>query len=70
MGGIDISVELEEMDRDQITWPGVQLQLIKELGMLVKPLIVVQMGGGQADDTDLKTNSSVRSNLTTARADC
>lgn len=69
MGGIDNSVELEEMDRDQITWPGIQLQLVGELGTLGKPLVVVQMGGGQIDDTELKANSSVRSHLTTASAD-
>ena len=68
MGGIDNSVELGEMDRDQITWPGVQLQLIGELGTLGKPLIVVQMGGGQVDDTELKANSSVRNHLTMVNA--
>ncbi|KAI0476416.1 glycoside hydrolase superfamily [Xylariaceae sp. FL0804] len=51
VGGIDTSVEAEGMDRTQITWPGVQLDLIQQLATATaaagggkKPFAVVQMG--------------------------
>jgi beta-D-xylosidase 4 len=59
MGGIDTTVEAEGMDRTSIEWPGNQLDLISQLGALGKPLVVVQFGGGQVDDTVLLQNSSV-----------
>lgn len=59
MGGIDTTVEEEEKDRTSITWPGNQLDLISALGALGKPLIVVQFGGGQLDDTALLQNPTV-----------
>lgn len=43
-----------------ITWPGVQLDLIRELAAVGVPLVVIQMGAGQVDDSELKANSSVR----------
>lgn len=58
-GGIDNSVEAEGMDRDNITWPGNQLQLIQQLSQLGKPVVVLQMGGGQVDSSVLKTNDNV-----------
>ncbi|CEO59533.1 Putative Beta-xylosidase XylA [Penicillium brasilianum] len=58
-GGIDNTIEAEGMDRQNITWPGNQLQLIKELSDLGKPLVVLQMGGGQVDSSSLKTNKNV-----------
>ncbi|KAJ5205051.1 uncharacterized protein N7498_005930 [Penicillium cinerascens] len=58
-GGIDNTIEAEGMDRSNITWPGNQLQLIKQLSELGKPLIVLQMGGGQVDDSTLKANKNV-----------
>ncbi|KDQ58994.1 glycoside hydrolase family 3 protein [Jaapia argillacea MUCL 33604] len=58
-GGIDLTVEAEAMDRYNITWPGNQLDLVAELQMLGKPLIVAQFGGGQIDDSVLKNNASV-----------
>ncbi|KDR83517.1 hypothetical protein GALMADRAFT_649372 [Galerina marginata CBS 339.88] len=62
-GGIDESIEREGMDRINITWPGVQLDLISQLGALGKPLVVVQFGGGQVDGTALKNNAQVNSIL-------
>lgn len=59
IGGIDDTVEAEGQDRTSITWPGNQLELIGELGAFGKPFVVIQMGGGQVDDTELKANSSV-----------
>lgn len=58
-GGIDFTVEDETLDRYSITWPGNQLDLIAELEMIGKPLVVVQFGGGQLDDSILKGNASV-----------
>lgn len=58
-GGIDQTVEGEGNDRLNIIWPGNQLELIAELQAVGKPLVVVQFGGGQLDDTTLKGNASV-----------
>jgi xylan 1,4-beta-xylosidase len=58
-GGIDDSIEAEAMDRTSIAWPGNQLQLIGELAAVGKPFIVLQFGGGQLDDTQIKANSSI-----------
>ncbi|KAK4574047.1 hypothetical protein LTR86_001808 [Recurvomyces mirabilis] len=58
-GGIDNSIEAEGMDRDNVTWPGVQLDLISQLANLGKPVIVLQMGGGQVDSSSLKSNKNV-----------
>ncbi|KAG2104344.1 glycoside hydrolase family 3 protein [Suillus discolor] len=48
----------EALDRYSITWPSNQLDLIAELEMIGKPLVVVQFGGGQLDDSILKGNAS------------
>jgi beta-D-xylosidase 4 len=58
-GGIDTSIEAEGMDRPSVDWPQNQLQLISELAALKKPLIVVQFGGGQLDDSSLLNNAGV-----------
>ncbi|CRL26802.1 Glycoside hydrolase, family 3, C-terminal [Penicillium camemberti] len=60
-GGIDNTVEAEGVDRANITWPGNQLQLIEQLSELGKPLVVLQMGGGQVDSSSLKANKNVNS---------
>lgn len=60
-GGIDVSIEAEGMDRTSIVWPGNQLDLVQQLSELGKPLVVVQFGGGQIDDTALLNNSNVNS---------
>ncbi|KAF5348440.1 hypothetical protein D9757_005937 [Collybiopsis confluens] len=59
VGGIDTSVEAEGGDRTSIAWPGNQLQLIGELAAVGKPFIVLQMGGGQVDSSQIKANASV-----------
>lgn len=61
MGGIDISVEYEGVDRKSIAWPGNQLDLVDKLSALGKPLVVVQFGGGQIDDSTLLQNKKVNS---------
>jgi beta-D-xylosidase 4 len=58
-GGIDTSIEAESLDRTSITWPGKQLDLIQQLSNVGKPLVVLQFGGGQLDDTVLLENSRV-----------
>ncbi|KAJ0425033.1 glycoside hydrolase superfamily [Aspergillus carlsbadensis] len=62
-GGIDNTIEAEAMDRDNITWPGNQLDLIDQLSQLNKPLIVTTMGGGQIDSSTLKENENVHALL-------
>ncbi|KOS20943.1 putative exo-1 [Escovopsis weberi] len=59
MGGIDNTIEAEGADRFDIAWPGKQLELIEKLGEYGKPLVVLQMGGGQVDSSSLKQNSKV-----------
>lgn len=46
VGGMDTSIEAEDRDREQITWPGAQLALIQQLAAATgdKPFVVVQMG--------------------------
>ncbi|KAF9820640.1 hypothetical protein IEO21_01343 [Rhodonia placenta] len=58
-GGIDITVEAEAMDRYTLDWPGVQPDFIDQLSLLGKPLIVLQFGGGQIDDSALLPNPGV-----------
>lgn len=57
--GIDNSVESEGNDRVSIAWTGEQLDLIGELAAYGKPLIVLQMGGGQIDSSPLVNNPNV-----------
>ena len=58
-GGIDNTVEAEGQDRMNVTWPGNQLDLIAQLANCGKPLVVLQMGGGQVDSSSLKSNKDV-----------
>lgn len=62
-GGIDNTIEAEALDRGNITWPEKQLELIHELSKLGKPLIVLQMGGGQVDSSSLKASENINSLL-------
>jgi len=62
-GGIDNTVESEAQDRQEISWPGNQLDLIKKLSQLGKPLIILQMGGGQVDSSVLKASKNVNAIL-------
>ncbi|KAL0576686.1 hypothetical protein V5O48_005285 [Marasmius crinis-equi] len=58
-GGIDRTVEEETHDRVDISWPGNQLDLVEQLAGLGRPLVVLQMGGGQVDSSSLKSNDKV-----------
>ncbi|KAG6820598.1 hypothetical protein H0H93_014514 [Arthromyces matolae] len=63
-GGIDDQVvEHEGGDRTAISWPGNQLDLISTLESIGKPLVVLQFGGGQVDDSALKNNQTVHAIL-------
>ncbi|KAG6896619.1 hypothetical protein C0992_007087 [Termitomyces sp. T32_za158] len=62
-GGIDNTVEREGGDRTSIAWPGVQLDLIAALEAVGKPLVVLQFGGGQVDDSALKNNQTINAIL-------
>ncbi|CRG82694.1 hypothetical protein PISL3812_00038 [Talaromyces islandicus] len=59
MGGIDNTIEAEGVDRLNVTWPGNQLDLVAKLAEVGKPLVVLQMGGGQVDSSSLKNNKNV-----------
>ncbi|KAL7932835.1 glycoside hydrolase family 3 protein [Trichoderma chlorosporum] len=59
IGGIDEQVEAEAHDRSSIDWPGAQLDLIQQLAA-VKPLIVVQVGGGQVNNSSILQNRNVK----------
>jgi beta-D-xylosidase 4 len=63
LGGIDNTIESESLDRATIVWPEPQLDLLRQLTALGKPVIVVQFGGGQLDDSELLANSSVNAVL-------
>ncbi|KAF3011532.1 hypothetical protein E8E14_009984 [Neopestalotiopsis sp. 37M] len=63
MGGIDNTIEAESLDRTDIAWPASQLDLIRSLAALGKPLVVIQFGGGQVDDTELLANESINALL-------
>jgi len=49
-GGIDTSVEVEGLDRINITWPTAQIDFIQQLAGLGKPIVISQLGT-QIDDT-------------------
>lgn len=57
-GGVDIGTEAEGMDRENIAWTGAQLDIIGELAMYGKPMIVMQMGD-QLDNTPLVSNPNI-----------
>jgi beta-D-xylosidase 4 len=61
-GGIDISIEAEDLDRTEITWPSAQLSLLSALSELGKPLIVVQLGTS-LDNSPLLSNPNISSIL-------
>ena len=63
LGGIDNTIESETLDRSSVSWPGNQLDLITQLSKLGKPLVVVQFGGGQLDDSAILGNDKVNALL-------
>lgn len=61
VGGIDNTIEAEGMDRQDLAWPGNQLHLIHQLSQVEKPMVVLQMGGGQVDSSPIKANKKIGS---------
>ncbi|KAF2252937.1 glycoside hydrolase family 3 protein [Trematosphaeria pertusa] len=59
VGGVDNSVEEEGNDRVSLTWTGAQLDVIGQLAGLGKPMVVVQMGGGQIDSSPIVNNPNI-----------
>ena len=60
IGGLTEQQEKEGGDRETLVWPGVQQQLIQQLGQASPtPLIVLVMGGGQMDLTSEKASTQV-----------
>lgn len=63
VSGIDDDTESEGMDRVSLAWSGAQLDMIGQLAQYGKPMIVVQMGGGQIDSTPLVNNPNISAML-------
>lgn len=61
-GGDDGSIEAEDLDRYNITWPDPQVALISKLAQLGKKLVIVQMGD-QNDDTAWLNNANISAML-------
>ncbi|GME52302.1 glycoside hydrolase family 3 protein [Neofusicoccum parvum] len=59
IGGVDNTIEAENLDRQTISWSGAQLDMISRMAETRKPTIVVQMGGGQLDSSPLQSNPNV-----------
>ncbi|KAK1715015.1 glycosyl hydrolase family 3 N terminal domain-containing protein [Colletotrichum acutatum] len=58
-GGVDNTLEAETLDRKTLAWPESQLELLRALAEFGKPVIVLQFGGGQVDDTELLASDSI-----------
>lgn len=61
-GGLDTSAAAETQDRTDISWPTAQLDLIRKLAALGKPLVVVVLGD-MVDNTPLLSLPGVNSIL-------
>ena len=59
ISGITNDIESEEKDRVSISWTGPQLDMIGQLAGLGKPMVVVQMGGGQLDSSPIVANPNI-----------
>jgi len=62
IGGVDVGVEAEGMDRNHISWTTQQLAVLKQVSALGKPLVVVQMGD-QLDSSPLLKDKNVNALL-------
>jgi len=59
VSGINNGVEEEGNDRVSLAWTGAQLDVIGQLAQLGKPMVVVQMGGGQVDSSPIANNPNI-----------
>ncbi|KAI1453539.1 glycoside hydrolase superfamily [Annulohypoxylon moriforme] len=57
-GGIDLSVESEQVDRKTLSWSTYQLATIEALSTLGKPCVIIQFGD-QLDNTPLLNNPNI-----------
>jgi xylan 1,4-beta-xylosidase len=57
--GIDNTIEKEQTDRRNISWPAPQLDLVQKLTSLGKPIVIVKMGT-HIDDTPLLNTTNIR----------
>lgn len=64
-GGLDRSAAGEEQDRYTLGWPSAQLDLLKTLSELDKPLVVVQLGD-QVDNAELLENDGINAIMWTS----
>ncbi|TQN67666.1 putative exo-1,4-beta-xylosidase bxlB [Colletotrichum shisoi] len=62
-GGVDNTLETETLDRRTLAWPDAQLDLLRAVAALGKPVVVLQFGGGQVDDAELLANASINAVL-------
>ncbi|KAJ0158456.1 putative exo-1,4-beta-xylosidase bxlB [Colletotrichum tanaceti] len=62
-GGVDNTLEAETRDRRTLAWPDAQLDLLRAVAALGKPVVVLQFGGGQVDDAELLANASINAVL-------
>ncbi|OBR06978.1 glycosyl hydrolase family 3 N terminal domain-containing protein [Colletotrichum higginsianum IMI 349063] len=62
-GGVDNTLEAETLDRRTLAWPDAQIDLLRAVAALGKPVVVLQFGGGQVDDAELLANASINAVL-------
>ncbi|KAH7099614.1 beta-xylosidase [Auriculariales sp. MPI-PUGE-AT-0066] len=58
-GGLTNALEAEYEDRQTISWPGRQLELLAQLAELGKPVVVIEFGAGKVDDSEIKANDKI-----------
>ncbi|KAL5774052.1 hypothetical protein ACOSP7_011609 [Xanthoceras sorbifolium] len=64
VAGLDSSVEAEGLDRDNLTLPGYQTQLINQVAKVAKgPVILVIMSAGGVDISFAKSNTNIKAIL-------
>ncbi|KFY00618.1 hypothetical protein O988_03192 [Pseudogymnoascus sp. VKM F-3808] len=63
VSGIDNSDEDESLDRGNTGWAYAELDIIERLSEQGKPMIIVQMGGGQIDETPFKNSPNINAIL-------
>ena len=63
VAGIDNSIEDESLDRGSTGWTCADLDIIEQLSEYGKPMIIVQMDGGQLDETPFKNSPNINAIL-------